>query len=59
MNKCARCKKNCEGLICQTCKSELLPYYEKTKDWELALDMELANQRVARYHSESESNDYF
>ena len=60
VNKCIRCKKPIRtNDFCQNCKSELLPFFERTKDWHLAYDMEFANERMARYKSDNELNDYY
>jgi hypothetical protein len=48
--KCPRCKKKLEiKAYCQACKNILLPYYENTRDWHLAHEMEVLQQNVNRY----------
>ncbi len=58
VTKCIRCKKELpKRAFCQKCKSELLQYFEVTKDWQMAYDIESAQRSVNRYnyrHSESE-----
>jgi hypothetical protein len=59
-SKCVRCKKLTRNQdFCQNCKNELLPYFERTHDWQLAYDMEFANERMAQFKSDNEINDYF
>jgi RNA polymerase subunit RPABC4/transcription elongation factor Spt4 len=48
--KCIRCKRIIEaGTFCQACKSELLQYYEATKDWQMAFELESAQQSFRKY----------
>jgi lipopolysaccharide biosynthesis regulator YciM len=58
--KCIRCKKPIHSDdFCQNCKNILLPYFEQTQDWNLAYDMEFANERMARYKLDNELNDFY
>lgn len=50
IKRCKRCRKPVnDGPICQTCKSELLKYYEASKDWQMAYEIEKAQQLALRY----------
>jgi hypothetical protein len=40
-----------QKVFCQACKSILLPYFENTRDWHLAYEMESLQQNVTRYTS--------
>jgi hypothetical protein len=53
---CKRCNRRLtEGLICQTCKSELINHYEASLDWQLAYDIEKAQMAALRYiHDDNE-----
>lgn len=57
--QCLRCRKSLEtGILCQTCKSELIPFFEATKDWNLAIEMESAHRSIKRYKPEPDNNNY-
>lgn len=52
--KCLRCSILLEkNFLCQSCKSELLHFYEVTKDWQLAMELELSQQTVRRFKRNS------
>lgn len=52
-NKCLRCKKKIEsGVICQDCKSALIPFYESAQDWHLAIEMEAQQKYLYRFTSD-------
>lgn len=47
--RCLRCRKNIDGgILCQSCKSELVPFFEAAKDWQLAVELEHAQQLFKR-----------
>lgn len=50
MRNCKRCRKPVENEnLCQSCKNDLLSYFEHTSDWNLALEMESAQKSIYRY----------
>lgn len=61
IKNCIRCKKPTHSNdFCQSCKNALLPYFEQTKDWSLAYDMEFASEKMAKYKMEdNELNDFY
>jgi hypothetical protein len=47
---CKRCNRHTEKeTICLACKEELLLFYEATNDWNMALDLEVAQKSFFRY----------
>ena len=59
-NKCKRCKVTVSnGLLCQSCKSDLLPFFEVTKDWSIACDMESAQFTMQNYRQDYDDNNLF
>ncbi|MBN1117448.1 MAG: hypothetical protein JXA77_09605 [Bacteroidales bacterium] len=60
MINCTRCKKLIdEGFLCQSCKSELVPFYEKTNDWQIAYDLEFAQKSFSKYKANYDSPDFY
>lgn len=54
---CKRCKKYVENEeICQSCKNDLLFFYEATSDWTMALDLEAAQKSFFRFKNFGEDN---
>lgn len=55
--KCLRCKKELPAeTLCQGCKNILLPYFENTNDWHLALEIESIQQSFSRHSNVEETN---
>ena len=49
--KCKRCNKNLtDDVICTSCKSELIGYYEASGDWQMAFEIEKAQSIASRYN---------
>ena len=57
--KCQRCKQSLEKeAFCQSCKSILLPYFENSGDWQIALELESLQRSVNLYiNTESDLSD--
>jgi len=54
--KCQRCKGLLEsGSFCQECKNILLPYFENTRDWQMAYEMESMQRSISRYSNVEET----
>ncbi len=57
--KCIRCRKETKTeKVCQDCKSDLLPFYEATQDWQLAVEMESQQQYMRRYQKDTDINEF-
>lgn len=58
--KCLRCKAKIEAdTFCQECKNILLPYYDNSKDWQMAYEMEAIEQSFSRYtNTEADINEF-
>lgn len=57
--KCIRCKREIVvGKVCQDCKSDLIPYYDTTKDWQMACEMESQQQYLRRYQRDTDLNEF-
>ncbi len=52
--KCQRCGKQVKNQqFCQACKNVLLPYYENTKDWQMAYEIESFQRSVSSFSNAS------
>lgn len=57
--KCIRCKREISAeKVCQECKNDLLYYYEATRDWQLAFEMESQQQYLRRYQKDTDINEF-
>lgn len=55
---CKRCNMNyTDDIICQSCKNELLNYFEASSDWQMALEIEKATLAASRFKNNDE-DDY-
>lgn len=53
LSMCTRCNQHLtHGIICQSCKNELLGHYEATLDWQTAYEIEKAQLIASRYKSD-------
>ena len=49
-----------DDIICTSCKTDLISYFEATGDWQTAYEIEKAEFIASRYNADnSEDNDVF
>ena len=54
VRKCRRCNKNMtDDIVCTSCKSELINYFEASGDWQTAYEIEKAQLIASRYNSDN------
>lgn len=57
--KCIRCKRVIEvDKVCQSCKNDLLYYYEATRDWMLAYELESQERYMSKSRFDSDISEF-
>ncbi len=56
--KCIRCKREIiSEKFCQDCKDDLLSFFEATRDWQMAYEMESQQQYLFNLQKDSDINE--